>query len=381
MPQKSRKLKILEITAFSAGICGVGTRVLAESRLLAKKGHEVHIFSSDVFRGVGTKKAVCSEIIDGVKIHRFHTRLSFGQNTFFWDYEKEALNLNPDVIVTHAYRQYYSTKALKIARKLKVPCFLVTHAPFLDKKLRNWKLNLAVFLYDHFIGKKILNQYEKVIAITHWELPYLFKLGLKKSNIVYIPNGIPEEFFKLKLQGKLNNPKKLLFFGRIAPIKDLVTLIHAMNLLKNEDLTLDIIGPAEENYKKELEVLINRFNLQKKVQFYPPIYNLREKIRTIDNHDIFILSSKREAMPQALIEVMARGKVVISSKTEGGKEIVKDRYNGFLFEIGNPQELAEKIKVLIKNKGLDYIRKNARSSVEQFSWTNLLPKIEQVYTT
>jgi glycosyltransferase involved in cell wall biosynthesis len=373
-------MRILEVTAFSAGICGVGTRVLAESKLLAKRGHEVHIFSSNIFRGEGQKTAPSSDFVDGVRIHRFPTSHSFGQNTFFWNYEQEAMKLKPDVIITHAYRQYYSTKALKIARKLKIPCFLVTHAPFLEKRLRSWRLNLAVLLYDSLIGKKIINKYQKVIAITRWEIPHLRQLGVRKDKIIYIPNGIPKEFFKLRIINKKRKPKKLLFLGRIAPIKDIITLVNAMALLE-KDFILDLIGPAEEEYKKELISLISKLRLGKRVLFHPAIYDLKKKIKAIDEHDIFILPSKREAMPQALIEAMARSKLVISSSTEGGKEIVQNGQNGFLFEIGNSAQLADQINSLLTNHRLAELRKNARKSVEKFSWAKLTGKIEQVYSS
>ena len=51
-----KKQKILEITAFSAGICGLWMRVLAESKLLAKK-HDVYVFSSNIKRGSGKKRS------------------------------------------------------------------------------------------------------------------------------------------------------------------------------------------------------------------------------------------------------------------------------------------------------------------------------------
>ena len=262
--------------------------------------------------------------------------------------------------------------ALKIARKLKIPCFLVTHAPFLDKKLRNWQLNLAVFLYDNLIGKRILNKYDKIIAITQWEIPYLLNLGARKEKICYIPNGIPDEFFS-----KIKKGEGILFFGRIAPVKDIETLIRAI-ALTNEKLTL--IGPIEEPYGLQLINLIRKLKLNSRVEFKPVIYDLKNKIQAIDKYDIFVLPSKREGMPQALIEAMARGKLVISSKTEGGKEIIKDRENGFLFDISNEKQLAEIISNIKKmpEKERDKIRKEAKNSVKQFAWGRIIIKIEEL---
>jgi glycosyltransferase involved in cell wall biosynthesis len=375
-------MKILELSPFSAGICGVSTRALAEATLLAKKGHDVYLFSSDIFRGEGQKSAPHSEIINNVKIIRFSTKGSFGQNTYFWNFEKAALELKPDVIITHAYRQYYSTKALKIAKKLGIPCFLVTHAPFLDKKLRNWKLNLAVSLYDSFLGKRIINKYTKVIVIAKWEIPYLEKLGINNEKIVYIPNGIPDEFFEIPIKKNKDNNSKILFLGRIAPVKNIEVLIKALSVLNNKKIILSLVGPAEPEYKDKIVQLIKQLGLEKQVTIYPAVYDIRDKIKVIDAHGIFVLPSKREAMPTALIEAMARERIVISSNTDGGKEIIQDTKNGFLFNIDNENQLADKIKVAFSGNNINSkIAKNARLFVRQYSWKSLIKKIEKVYSS
>lgn len=367
-------MKILEITAFSAGICGLWTRVSQESELLSKN-HNLTIFSSNIYRGGKNKTTKPFEKINKLKIRRFPPFFSFGQNTFFWNFYHEAIKLKPDVIITHAYRQYYATLALKIARKLKIPCFLVTHAPFLDKNLRSPKLNLVVYLYDNFIGKKILNKYTKIITITKWEIPHLLKLGVKKHKIVYIPNGVDQEFFKIKKQKP--NKNTILFLGRIAPIKDIETLLKA---LKNTNMKLTLVGPIEEPYGKFLFNMINKLKLNSQVKFLGPIYDLNKKIKIIDKHEIFVLPSKREGLPQTLLEAMSRGKIVISSTNDGGKELINDKENGFLFNIGNKEQLSnllnkiQKMPISEKTK----IKKQAIISSKHYSWNILIKKIEHL---
>ncbi|MDP3966499.1 MAG: glycosyltransferase family 4 protein [archaeon] len=371
-------MKILEIIPFSSGFCGVWARAEKEAELLAKKGHEVVVFSSNIKRGTGNKEIAEKFDQKGkVKIQRFETFGNLGANAFFWDCSREAIELNPDVIITHAYRHYHSTLALKISQKLKIPCILVTHAPFLDKKLRSKKLNFFVCVYDNFIGKRIINKYAKIFAITKWEIPHLAKLNTKREKIVYSPNGIPEEFFSIKIPKRKSN-EKILFLGRIAPIKDIETLIKAFKICsdKHKRVSLDFVGPIEEDYKNKILSLVKELNLEKKINFLKPVYDLKEKIKIIDSHDLFILPSKREGMPQALIEAMAREKIVISSKTEGGKEIVEDGKTGYLFDVGNESHLAEKIFLALKkDKRNDKIKKNAREYVKQFSWEKLIEKI------
>jgi GalNAc-alpha-(1->4)-GalNAc-alpha-(1->3)-diNAcBac-PP-undecaprenol alpha-1,4-N-acetyl-D-galactosaminyltransferase len=169
--------------------------------------------------------------------------------------------------------------------------------------------------------------------------------------------------------------------GRVAPIKDIETLIKAFSIVKKQypEVELDFVGPAEKEYLGKIEGLIKKLNV--KLNFIGPIYNLGKKIKIIDLADIFVLPSKREAMPQALIEAMARKKLVISSKTDGGKEIIEDGKTGLLFDIGNEIQFADKILFVLNQKNskkIDKIKKNAFEHIKQFSWSEIIKKINGV---
>ncbi|MEK6848555.1 MAG: hypothetical protein AABX65_02900 [Nanoarchaeota archaeon] len=62
-------MKILELTNYSAGICGVFQRVKQEAELLSKK-HEVMIFSSNATKG-SKEIAKPEDLLNGIKIKRF----------------------------------------------------------------------------------------------------------------------------------------------------------------------------------------------------------------------------------------------------------------------------------------------------------------------
>lgn len=203
----------------------------------------------------------------------------------------------------------------------------------------------------------------------------MLKLGAKKEKIIYSPNGISEEFFKQKKFKEDKN--KILFLGRIAPIKNLEVLIKAMNLVKNKKILLEIAGPSEKNYFIKLKNLIQELKLNNRVKFSLPIYNLKEKIAKIDSCQIFVLPSKTEGMPQSLVEAMAREKIVIGSNSLAIRDLIKDGDNGFLFEFDAPKDLAEKINEALSQKNSE-IKKQARKSVEHFSWDKVIKKIVEV---
>lgn len=372
-------MKILEVCPYSAGICGVWTRVFEESKRLSNLDFEMKIFSSNAVKGAN-KTAPAHEKIEGIEITRFPFKKLGGESFMSWNFEKEALDYSPDIIIAHNYRHLHTTKCLKIAKRLKekgkkCKVFLVTHAPFERRLTRTFLQNLIVKFYDLFIGRKTINKFDKILAITKWELPYLLKLGAKKEKIIYSPNGISEEFFKQKKFKEDKN--KILFLGRIAPIKNLEVLIKAMNLVKNKKILLEIAGPSEKNYFIKLKNLIQELKLNNRVKFSLPIYNLKEKIAKIDSCQIFVLPSKTEGMPQSLVEAMAREKIVIGSNSLAIRDLIKDGDNGFLFEFDAPKDLAEKINEALSQKNSE-IKKQARKSVEHFSWDKVIKKIVEV---
>lgn len=378
MPQTSKNMRILELCHYSAGGCGVWARVREESLRLAKKGHEVKVFSS--YFEKGTHKILSSEgKIGDVKIQRFPATKLGGEGFMHWDFEKEALQYEPEIIIAHNYRQPHTTKALKIARKInkrgkKCKVFLVTHAPFVEGNItRSVTATVVVKFYDKFIGPRTLNKFEKILTISNWEEPYLLNAGAKKEKIEYIPNGIPEEFYQQK---KSKEENKILFLGRVAPKKKIETLIGAIPFLEDKKVEIEIVGPKEEPYFSEINKLIDDLNVRNRVKISDPIYEIKEKIKKLDSAKIYALPSRVEGMPQSLIEAMAREKIVIGSDSIAIRDLINDGKTGFLFEFNNPKDLARKLDLALSQKN-ESIKKEARKFVEKFSWDKIIDKIEK----
>jgi glycosyltransferase involved in cell wall biosynthesis len=355
------KLKILEICPFSAGICGVWARVKQESLEFSKLGYEVRVFSSDIEKGTNNI-ASREDKIEGIKIQRFASKKAFfSDNVHNFGFSKEFQEYSPDIVITHLLHPH-SFKVLGLCKKQNIPCYLVTHAPFNVK--RRFPLNLLTWSYNSAKVKPKLNQFTKIIAITKWEMPYLAKLGVSKDKIVYIPNGIPDEFFKQK---KIKETRKILFLGRISPVKNIEYVLLAAE--RFPEIEFSIVGSAEEIYLKKLKQIAESRKL-KNISFLSPVYNLADKIRLIDSHNIFLLPSKREAMPQVILEAMSRGKIVIASKTDGSQELIEHDKNGFIFPLEKEEELFSLInKNLHSNKK---IKKQAENEARKYAWSKLI---------
>ncbi len=372
-------MRILELTDYTAGGCGVGMRVLKEAQLLANKGHEVTVFSTNHIKG---SEAICpkQEKIAKVTIKRFPAKKLGGESYLHWNFSSEAVKFNPEVIIAHSYRHPHTTKALKVSKKLRCPIFLVTHAPFAREKSRTIMQNIIVKLYDQFIGKHTLNKFTKIITITQWEQVYLHNLGIKDNRIEYIPNGISEEFFIPIKKVNKNNINKIIYIGRISPIKNLEIVSYALAYPIEKGFMIKIKGPADKEYLKKLKSIVKENNLQDREIFVPESYNSIEQINELDRAGIFILPSKSEGMPQTLIEAMARGKIVIGSDNEGNKELIKNEKNGFLFKNGDAEDLVRVLNRInnLTQKEIDSLQQYARKTAEKFRWSEIIDKLEKI---
>jgi glycosyltransferase involved in cell wall biosynthesis len=160
-------------------------------------------------------------------------------------------------------------------------------------------------------------------------------------------------------------------------VKDIETLLKACRKLKQKKVRfkVEIVGPAERDYLAQLTYMVKRLNIEQEVKFLPPIYNINEKIKKIDSAVIYALPSKREGMPQSLIEAMARERIVVASDNAGARDLVDSGQNGYLFPIGNADALARCFEIAItKLRQHEKIRIKARKSVEQFKWSEVMKK-------
>ncbi|MBS3083579.1 glycosyltransferase family 4 protein [Candidatus Pacearchaeota archaeon] len=373
-------MRILEVCPFSAGICGVWSRVEEEAKGLSERDHELMIFSSNKTKG-SDEIASKNQKIGKISIKRFRTFKLGGESFMYFSYHKEAISYKPDIIIAHNYRHLHTLLALRVAYNLRkqghtCKVFLVTHAPFVEGNItRTWWQSTIVKLYDCIIAPLTLPLFDAILPIALWEIPYLCNIGARKKQLKYIPNGIPDIFFTQKKSAEKNH---IIFLGRISPKKKLDTLIKAVaSLNQNNKTFLHIIGPQEKEYFESLKKLTASLHMDKYIKFIPPVHGLKEKIRILDNAKMFVLPSRVEGMPQALIEAMAREKIVIGSNSIAIRELIKDNQDGYLFEFDNPTDLARVIKKAI-NKPSSQIKKAARKKVELFAWDKVITRLEKV---
>lgn len=162
----------------------------------------------------------------------------------------------------------------------------------------------------------------------------VFPLLLKKSSLSY-------------LNYKSRN-KELLIVGRLHPSKGHESLIRQFKICldKGLDLKLRIVGSG--NLELLLKKLVFELNIEKNVVFHKEISN--KLINYEFNQSlIHISSSIEEAYGLVNIESLREGTPIISSKTFGAKDILKEGFNGEYFDHNNEFSLFYSISKILMN--------------------------------
>ncbi len=167
----------------------------------------------------------------------------------------------------------------------------------------------------------------------------------------------------------LEGPLRFLFVGRLVSQKGLDVLFRALSFLKDRtDWTLTIAG--EGPLKDELARAAQGLRLSEYIVFrgwlerdhLPAVY---------EDADVFVLPSRDEGMPNAMLEAMAAGMPVIGSRVAGIEEVVIDGETGLLVEPEDADGLASALKTLIEDRDKTFaLGQAARKRVEDhYSWT------------
>jgi glycosyltransferase involved in cell wall biosynthesis len=191
-------------------------------------------------------------------------------------------------------------------------------------------------------------------------------LGTDPDLIQVVPNGVDAGLFALPLP-RPGAPLRLITVGSLVEVKDVRTILRALSLLPPDlrwELTLVGDGPQ----RPSLECLGRDLGISSSLRFVgavPP----RQVSDHLSRSQVFVLASRSEGRPNAMVEALAAGRTVVASRIPAHAELVTDARNGLLFERGNASELAACLHRLSRDSGLlTALGKRGRESVAGLSW-------------
>jgi glycosyltransferase involved in cell wall biosynthesis len=203
---------------------------------------------------------------------------------------------------------------------------------------------------DHYICTSVF-MYEKFKSFNFF-----------KDKLVQLYHGYDyAEIEAAKLKPKRDEQKYIVFVGRLEKIKGAHTVLDAMR--SHPEIQLKIIGTGTQ--EEELKAFKARHNLHQ--VFFEGKKSKQETLEIINGAEFLICASEwYEVLGFTVVEAMALSKPVIGSAIGAIPEMVIDQYTGLLFEPGNAEQLAEKIKLLYENEDqIVQMGKNAQLHINQ----------------
>lgn len=183
-------------------------------------------------------------------------------------------------------------------------------------------------------------------------LKYLFEGIVPSKKIHVVRNG---KDVNTDTCNKPSDTLKVLFLSNLKRSKGTLCVLHSVPnvFARIPNVEFLFVGDwPERDVKSEFyDFLQVTQNLPVK---YLGLLHGEEKERVLGMADLFVFPTyyPAEGHPLVLIEAMAFGLPIISTDQGAIKEIVLDKYNGFIVEQNSPQALEEKIVILLEDKGL-----------------------------
>jgi glycosyltransferase involved in cell wall biosynthesis len=219
--------------------------------------------------------------------------------------------------------------------------------------------------------RRKIRQARFVVTCTRYNADYLNTLGDAGTPIHTIYHGIDLDFFTYTPPEPPTPPFRMLSVGRLVAKKGYDDLLRALKILQERGLDFVFTHIGSGDLDEVLRRQVRQLGLQSRVELLGTLPR-EEVVHHYRRAHCFVLASKvadngdRDGIPNVLVEAMAVGVPVISTRVSAIPELVADGVSGTLVEPGHPAALAEALQeVLIRRERLTEQASSARRRVEQ----------------
>jgi len=355
------------------------------NRLYMEHGHQVVPFAMQDERNFFSDYS--SYFIEKIDYKRLNSRnrLTNGfqvltKSMYSWEAKKNLEKLLDEVRIDlahlHLIHHYITPSILKVLKKRGIPVIWTLHdytpicpqSTFISndkvcekcKGGRFYQCAINKCKKRSFMASSVaalgnyLDHYLDCYAdVAYFICPSKFSYEKYKSHgffcdkLVQLYHGYTIDGPLLEAKATVPGKKHILYVGRLEKIKGVLTLLKAMKMLP--DIHLDLIGDGA--YEEELKTYTIQNNLAN-VSFLGK-KDKKEVWSSIQQAAFLVCPSEwYEVLGFTIVEGMLLGKPVIGAAIGAIPETVIDGYSGFLFEPGNVETLAGKIKALYEDEKL-----------------------------
>lgn len=180
--------------------------------------------------------------------------------------------------------------------------------------------------------------YKKLVESAHFT----------KSPIIKMNNFLP---VNQEYKSYNQHENYILYFGRYAREKGVMTILKAYSSLKCEE-KLILVGKGSE--EKRIHEYVKENSLEERVQVNGAIFG-KKMDEIIEKAKIVLVPSEwYENGAFVALQALAKGKIVVASNIAGLSEIIQDGETGYLAEAGNVNSFAEAINKALKLSETEY---------------------------
>lgn len=267
---------------------------------------------------------------------------------------KQAMKDNkPEVVLSFCRNSNY--RAVMAGKEAKVPVIVSSRSnPAVDYAGKKQKF-LSTYFYGRANGAVFQSEEAK---------SFFAKKIQDKSTVIL--NPLNDKYLNCK---KAETRRKVIATaGRLDEAKDQITLIKAFERLMPDypEYKLEIYGgKSVDNTCYQLKEYVDSHKLKDKVLFMGNCTELEKKMY---DASVFVLSSKYEGMPNALIEAMAMKMPVVSTDCPcgGPRILIEEGYNGLLCDVSDDKDMAIAIRKYLENPDkAEELAENAGRIVEK----------------
>lgn len=314
----------------------------------------------------------------------------FGPQNFLFsiDLNKQAKDTNImfDIVHQHGVWTGISNATLLLAQNKKIPTIIAPHGSLNQWALNRsrWKKKIALTFYEN----KNLRLASCLHATSEIEISDFRDFGLRNP-IAYIENGIHEKHLssagkanRFREQNSIPKDKRILFFlSRISPKKGLTMLVEAISSIQDDfaEWQLIVAGIDEFNHRKDIELLVKQLSLESKIKILGPLFG-QEKDDAFAAAELFILPSYSEGSPMVILDSLAAGVPVITTKASTWSDLTK--YNcGWWTDISiDAVTVALLEAVNMSAKDLKQMGDNGKELItSKYTWPQLAQKTLLLY--
>jgi glycosyltransferase involved in cell wall biosynthesis len=385
MPRTPESLRICLATAlFRPAIGGEEGHAESLGRALCRGGHAVTVLTQRLPGALGR------ETMDGMRIERairsLHHSPLFGPSyaaSVAWFLLKYGGAF--DIVqTTYVYWDAVMAALLKPFLRFRLVVRVVIGGSGGDidrfRSLRFWPF---ITNWDRSTADRLLElvfrRSDAFLSHTRQARDELLALGVPAARCHIVPNGIEIARYAATFrQPPPPGSRSVLCVGRLTRQKGQDVLLRALPMLRQAvgPVTVTLLGEGPE--RERLAALATELKVADAVRFVGIAKDVRPHLAAAD---AFVLPSRFEGLPFALLEAMAAGVPAVATAVDGSADVIRDGANGLLVPPEDPAALARALaRVLVDSQFADRLSVAGRQTVaQQYSVDTVAERTLEIY--